>query len=259
MSNRYQQQLPERLKNIIIKYDETDYLARLTKRGKANEFNNKLQPGNVEYLGARTQFRAGAIAEVELYKALSKSDFLIAVKDKATSSQVVLVKAPDGRKTLPIFTSRSTFEKWNPNNKAISLRAKNIARLAVIEGVEILVVDPGQHEMQLVRRPAIWSLARQVKWQPAYDNPEVAELFANSVSGITTIRKVELAPAATVADLRAGKVGVVELRVTLAIRPGLGQEEIQSIVNYVQQVWATDKRLIQLVDSLELKVISASF
>ncbi|MFT4245471.1 MAG: SseB family protein [Micrococcaceae bacterium] len=259
MSNRYQQQLPKKLKKITIKYDETDYLTSLTTCGKANEFNDKIQLDNVEYLGARTEFRAGAIGEVELYDALNKSEFLVAVANKAVSSDLVTIKAPDGRKTLPIFTSGSAFNKWNVTNKALSVKTKNIARLAVIEGVEILVVDPGQHEMQLVRRPAIWSLAQQVKWQPAYDNSEVTELFENSISAIPTVRKVNLAPAATVADLRAGKVGVVELRVTLAIRPGLGQEEIQDIVNKLQQAWATDKRLIQLVDSLELKVVSANF
>ncbi|WP_104104608.1 SseB family protein [Arthrobacter sp. 08Y14] len=182
------------------------------------------------------------------------------VADKEADMALVTLTAPDGRKALPVFTSVPALQNWHPKARPVAVYAARAALSAVSEEAQLLVVDPGADITFVVRRPALWALARQRDWTPSYADQEVARAVSAAVDVEPSVTGVELVqgPATATRSARgtviAGGGAGPELRMVLHLAPGLDAQAVQGIAGLLQQRLAADPLFVERVDSLELKI-----
>ncbi|WP_084104192.1 SseB family protein [Demequina sp. NBRC 110056] len=171
-------------------------------------------------------------------------------KDEIASTGVVAVQMPDGRAALPVFTDVDAMKAWNDKARPIPAEGPRAALAAVAEGWSSLVINPGM-ETILVPRPAVWAIGQGEAWRPAVVDgtvvDEVREAVANAVTTDSALKAVE-------AVAGAG----AEISIVLSIAPGLTQPELDSVVERVQRELAHSDVVAQRVDTLELKLTTAS-
>ena len=184
--------------------------------------------------------------------------------DKQADMALVTLKAPDGRTALPVFTSAENLCAWHPEARPVAVYAARAALSAVAEHAELLVLDPGSAATFVVRRPAVWALAKQHGWIPSYRDQAVADAVAASATGIPALRRVELRPGGGVASAQAdgtqlpGGGAGPELRVVLYLEDGLSAAEVQSLVAGLNEDWARNEAFAERVDSIEIKLQRAA-
>lgn len=184
--------------------------------------------------------------------------------DKQADMALVTLKAPDGRTALPVFTSAENLTAWHPEARPVAVYAARAALSAVAEHAELLVLDPGSAATFVVRRPAVWALAKQHGWVPSYRDQAVADAVAASAAGIPALRRVELRPGGGVASAQAdgtqlpGGGAGPELRVVLYLEDGLSAAEVQSLVAGLNEDWARNEAFAERVDSIEIKLQRAA-
>lgn len=180
--------------------------------------------------------------------------------DKEADMALVTMKAPDGRSVLPVFTSTASLERWHPEARPVAVFAPRAALAAVSENAELMVVDPGAEVTFVVRRPALWALAQQREWTPAYADPDLARLVSEAVAEHAAIRRVELSPGPGVSSrtadgrvVRGGGAGP-ELRLTLVLESGLSQEDVRATTAAFQDRLQNLQEFVERVDSLEIRL-----
>ena len=184
--------------------------------------------------------------------------------DKQADMALVTLKAPDGRTALPVFTSAEALAAWHAAARPVAVYAARAALSAVAEGAELLVLDPGSATTFVVRRPAVWALARQHAWLPSYSDPAVAEAVGAAAAGVPALRRVEIHPGGGVASAQAGGRQLPgggagpELRVVLYLEDGLDPAAVQSIVAGLNDAWARNDTFAERVDSIEIKLQRAA-
>lgn len=180
--------------------------------------------------------------------------------DKQADMALVTLTAPDGRKALPVFTSVDALTSWHPQARPVAVYAARAALSAAAEDAQLLVIDPGASFTFVVRRPAVWSLAQQRPWLPAYEDPEVASAVSAAVDGEAAITAVTVqagpGTSARTADGQpvAGGGAGPELRIVLTLAPGLSAQQVQSLAASLQRRLSADAKFVERVDSLELKI-----
>lgn len=172
--------------------------------------------------------------------------------DKTQELAIVTVAGPDGRAVLPAFTSAEALTAWNPNARPVPVDARRLALAAVSDGNELVVLDPGGPFEYLIRRPAVWAIGRDVPWTPSYEDPEVIGAIQAGLGDDPRVRSIAIAPGDPM-----GRSHGPEVRVELALAPGLDAGIVQSIVGDVQARWAADPVIAERVDSLGLALRSA--
>lgn len=184
--------------------------------------------------------------------------------DKQADMALVTLKAPDGRLAMPVFTSSSALSAWHAEARPVAVYAARAALSAVSEGAELLVVDPGSEVTFVVRRPAVWSLAQQQPWLPAYRDPELAAMLEATAAAWPAVRRLEVLPgqgvAAATASGRpmAGGGSGPELRVVLYLGDGLDAGAVQSLVAALHNEWSRNVLFGERVDSVEVKLRRAA-
>jgi hypothetical protein len=184
--------------------------------------------------------------------------------DKQADMALVTLKAPDGRTAMPVFTSAAALSAWHPQARPVAVYAARAALSAVAEGAELLVLDPGSEYTFVVRRPAVWALARQQDWLPSYADPELARAMAQATAGYPSVRRVELEAGGGVASATAGGAIVPgggpgpELRVVLYLADGLDAAGVQAIVAGLNAEWSRNAVFAERVDSIEVKLQRAA-
>ncbi|MFF1385900.1 SseB family protein [Arthrobacter sp. NPDC058288] len=184
--------------------------------------------------------------------------------DKQADMALVTLKAPDGRTAMPVFTSAAALAAWHPQARPVAVYAARAALSAVSEGAELLVLDPGSEYTFVVRRPAVWALARQQDWLPSYADPAVADAMAEATAGYRPVRRVELEAGGGVASATAGGAVVPgggpgpELRVVLYLADGLDAAGVQAVVAGLNAEWSRNSVFAERVDSIEVKLQRAA-
>ncbi len=184
--------------------------------------------------------------------------------DKQADMALVTLKAPDGRTALPVFSSAADLAAWHSEARPVAVYAARAALSAVAENAELLVLDPGSASPFVVRRPAVWALARQHPWTPSYSDPAVAEAVGTAAAGVGAVRRVEIRPGAGVASVQAdgtrlsGGGAGPELRVVLYLEDGLDAAAVQSLVAGLNDGWARNGTFAERVDSIEIKLQRAA-
>ena len=184
--------------------------------------------------------------------------------DKQADMALVTLKAPDGRTALPVFTSVDALAAWHSEARPVAVYAARAALSAVAEGAELLVLDPGSAATFVVRRPAVWALARQHDWTPSYSDPAVAQAVEAAAARVPALRRVEIHPGGGVASGQAGGNQLPgggagpELRLVLYLEDGLDAATVQSIVAGLNDAWARNETFAERVDSIEFKLQRAA-
>jgi len=215
-------------------------------------------------LAALEAFRDGAgdeVAVVEAYRSARLLIPLLAEKgeegvapsglrvDKTQELSIVTVAAPDGRPVLPVFTSVATLVAWDAAARPVPAEGVRTALAAVDDDTDLIVIDPASPTEFVLRRPAVWAIARSERWEPAFRSPEVAAGLHASVGGELAVIDVRLEPGDPAARLRGPEVVV-----HLDLAAGLGQAELDAILARLARRWAADDRVAVLVDSLAVKL-----
>jgi hypothetical protein len=169
--------------------------------------------------------------------------------DKTQELSLVTVSGPDGRRVLPAFTSVEALARWNPKARPIPVAARRAALAAAAEGTEIIVLDPASPTEFVLRRPAVWAVAQDVPWRPAFDDPAVLGAFERSVAGEPAVAGVRLLAGDPDALLRGHEIVVV-----LGLLPGLDQAALGALVSRLQDTWAATPAIADRVDSLAVKL-----
>ncbi|MFJ6456727.1 SseB family protein [Paenarthrobacter sp. NPDC091669] len=184
--------------------------------------------------------------------------------DKQADMALVTLKAPDGRKAMPVFTSAAALETWHGEARPVAVYAARAALSAVSEGAQLLVLDPGSDFTFVVRRPAVWALAQQRDWTPSYLDDQLESALASTVSAFRTVRRLETQPGAGVASMTAdgrtvsGGGSGPELRVVLFLEDGLDAVAVQTLVTQLNEAWARMDSFAEGVDSIEVKLQRAA-
>ncbi len=182
--------------------------------------------------------------------------------DKESDMALVTLTAPDGRRALPVFTSTENLARWHPQARPVAVYAARAALSAVAEEAQLLVVDPGAGQTFVVRRPGLWALAKQERWQPSYADPQIAQVLAASMAavahpsllGITAEPGSGIASADSAGHVCTGGGAGPELRVELTLAGGLDRAELDALMEELQRLWTGDEYFAVAVDSLEVRL-----
>ncbi|MEO6827988.1 MAG: SseB family protein [Microbacteriaceae bacterium] len=173
--------------------------------------------------------------------------------DKTQELAIVTVAGPDGRDVLPVFSSVTALQTWNPRARPVPADGVRVALAAASERTDLVVLDPTSETEFVVRRPALWAMARAMRWAPSYADAAVARVFQESAAGERAVIALTLAPGDPMARL-AGP----ELLVRLELEPGLVQSELNALLDRLQACWAASTVIAQHVDSMAVKVLGSS-
>lgn len=185
------------------------------------------------------------------------------VADKEADMALVSLRAADGRSVLPLFTSTAALSAWHTGARPVATDIRRAAVAAVQDGTQLLVLDPGGALPFVVRRPALWALARGRQWTPSYRSPAVAEAVQRCASGLPGVVSAGTAAGTGVAaraadgtEVPGGGAGP-ELAVVLALRPGLGRGQLDDVVARFQARLSVEPALADDVDSMQLRLSAA--
>jgi SseB protein N-terminal domain len=218
-------------------------------------------------LEALKRFRSRELGEAEVVDEVRASRLLIPLVaelgasetsssghlvDKSQELSIVTVIGPDGRSVLPAFTSVAAMTQWNPSARPIPADGPRVALAAASEGTDLVVLDPTSETEFAIRRPALWALAQDGRWQPSYLDEEVLAEFMAAADGEDAIVAIQLAPGDPDARL-AGP----ELLVQLSLVPGLDDVALSGLLGRAQDRWSASELIATRVDSMMVKLASA--
>jgi hypothetical protein len=182
--------------------------------------------------------------EVALVRALERARVFVAVAampGAATEMALLTATTPGGRHALPVFTSPETLARFRADARPVPVPGPRAALSAVSEGCDLLDLDPAGPIGYVVRRPAVWAVAQGRPWLPSSVDPVVAD----EVSRLC-------------ADLglhgACGPGAAAELRVELALPPGLDEQGLAERVSAFEQAVSRSEIVAERVDSLEVGV-----
>ncbi|MEV8274108.1 SseB family protein [Microbacterium sp. NPDC077184] len=216
-------------------------------------------------LEALRRFHAGEGSPVEVIEAYRAARLLIPLVaekgdegigphglavDKTQELSIVTVAAPDGRRVLPVFSSVAAMQKWDASARPVPADGVRTALAAVQDGTDLIVLDPTSPTEFVVRRPAVWAIARGEEWEPSYASPEVFSGLQESVGGELAVLDLSVAPGDPAGTLRGP-----ELVVRLELIAGLDSAELDTVLKRLAARWAADDRIATLVDSLSVALV----
>lgn len=220
-----------------------------------------------ELAAALERFRAGDGGQADVVAAFAGARLLIPLVaelggddaelgphglpvDKSQELSIVTVAGPDGRKVLPVFGSVEAMARWNPLARPVPADGVRVALAAADDGTDLVVLDPGSPTEFVLRRPAVWAVARSLPWEPPFESDEVRAAFERSIGSELAVLGVELSPG----DPHARMAGP-ELVVRLTLVSGLTRAELDATTARLARRWAEDDRIATAVDSLAVRLV----
>ncbi|TQJ32461.1 SseB family protein [Microbacterium sp. SLBN-146] len=215
-------------------------------------------------LAALDAFRSGSgdqVAIVDAYRSARLLIPLVAERgdegvgvhgqlvDKTQELSIVTVAAPDGRRVLPVFTSVEAMGRWDAAARPVPADGVRTALAAVDDDTDLIVIDPTSETEFVLRRPAVWAIARSEPWEPSFSSPEVFAGLSASIGGELAVLDLEVAPGDPTGRLRGP-----ELLVRLQLVDGLDKAALDAVLSRLATRWASDDRIAVLVDSLTVKL-----
>ena len=97
------------------------------------------------------------------------------VSDKEADMALVSIQSPDGRRALPVFTCVDYLTQWHAQARPVAASMRKTSLSAVEDNNQLIVVNPGQDPTFVVRRPAIWAIAKEQPWVPSYNHEAVSQ------------------------------------------------------------------------------------
>lgn len=175
------------------------------------------------------------------------------VVDKTQELAIVTVAGPQGQKVLPVFTSVESMQTWNPQSRPVPVEARKAALAAVADGALWMVVDPVSKTEIVLKRPEVEAIAKDQQWIPAYADEELQRIFQASISEVEHVEAVRL----LVGDAELQGLNE-DLIIQLSLTPGLGKEEVGSLLEQLSLLWSQQDAIAAKVDSMKIQLVSAS-
>jgi hypothetical protein len=172
--------------------------------------------------------------------------------DKSAELSIITVAGPDGRTVMPVFTSVAAMGRWDPAARPVPADAVRVALAAASDETDLVVLDPASETEFVLRRPAVWAVARSLPWTPSPEDPEVAAALEASVAEEPAVVALSTSPG----DPRARLEGP-ELMIRLALVDGLDRAALDALIARLQGEWARSAVLADRVDSMGLRITSA--
>ncbi|WP_395243427.1 SseB family protein [Agromyces sp. MMS24-K17] len=221
-------------------------------------------------IAALRRFRDGDGGPVDVVQAFATSRLLIPLLaqlgdggtevgehglaiEKSQELSIVTVAGPGGRAVLPVFSSVDAMRTWNPVARPVPADGVRVALAAADDGTDLVVLDPGSATEFGLRRPAVWAVAQGLAWRPAAESGEIRSAFERSVATELSVLGVALVDGDPEARLRGP-----ELIVELELMSGLERAELDAVLARLAQRWAADDAIATGVDSLKVRLRSAS-
>lgn len=167
--------------------------------------------------------------------------------EKQTDMAVVTLEAPSGERALPAFTDLAAMAAWDPDARPSPVSADLAAQAAIAERCDVMVLDVATRSLVL-RSSMVWALAQRLSWQPPHLDDHVRQAVSKAIRDETDIAEVRC---------EAGEAPG-ELRVVLAVLPGLTQPELQALARRVGEQIATDGETRARIDGLTFSIVSAT-
>lgn len=233
---------------------------------------------NAAVVEALTDLRAGRVDETAVHKALANARVFVAVvaqlgeeamtehgfaSDKEADMALIKIKAPDGRMALPVFTTVERLQAWHPEARPVAVFAPRAALSAVSEEAQLLVLDPGSDYTFVLRRPGMWTLAKQIDWTPSYQDETLAKLISQATEGHGELEQIRLGPGRGVGSRDAqnnpvpGGGAGPELQLQFVFAQGTSEATAREVTRQVHQKLAETPEFAEAVDSLEISLLSA--
>lgn len=169
--------------------------------------------------------------------------------DKTQELSIVTVAAPDGRRVLPVFTSVEAMRRWDAAARPVPADGVRTALAAVDDDTDLIVIDPTSETEFVLRRPAVWAIARSEPWEPSFTSPEVFAGLSESIGGELAVLDLSVA-----AGDPTGRLRGPELIVRLQLVDGLDKAALDAVLARLAARWSRDDRIAVLVDSLTVKL-----
>ncbi|GAA1353522.1 SseB family protein [Falsarthrobacter nasiphocae] len=279
----------ERQKNRIAGGENVADTAGQPWAGRSFEHSRPLDPeddgrADPAFASVLARWSAGEAEETEVARALPGVRLFVAVRadhapdpgaqsshphddaaagDKAADMSICSLVAPDGRRALPVFTDSAFVAQWASDARPVPFDARRLALSCVQDGAALLVIDPGQDDGQFVlRRPAVWALAKGEEWTPAFDSADVSDALAACAAQFPEVAAIRPARGAGVDSTgprgtrRGGGAGP-ELQCQVFVHSGLTAEAVARLMERVSQEIARSSIVAEKADSLSLRVLNA--
>jgi hypothetical protein len=172
--------------------------------------------------------------------------------DKSAELSIITVAGPDGRTVMPVFTSVAAMGRWNPAARPVPADAVRVALAAASEETDLVVLDPLSETEFVLRRPAVWAVARSLPWTPSPEDPEVGAVLQASVVEEPAV----VALGTSAGDPRARLAGP-ELMIALELVDGLDRSALDALLARLQGEWSRSAVLAERVDSMGVRIVSA--
>ncbi|MDE2592151.1 MAG: SseB family protein [Actinomycetales bacterium] len=219
-------------------------------------------------ISAVRAFRAGEVSAAAVVDAFRQSRVLIPLLaelgeaevgehgqlvDKSADLSIVTVAGPDGQTVLPVFSSVSAMQAWNPKARPVPTEPMKAALAAAAENTHRIVIDPGSEETEFVlRRPAIEAVARGLTWASPEERADVHEIFTKAIAG-----EPEIFAFALMSGDPQSRLAGSELLALFRVRTGLSEEQLNATMNRVFERLTQDEVFAASVDSMAVKLVAA--
>ncbi len=157
-----------------------------------------------------------------------------------TDMAAVTLTAPDGQRALPVFSSLTSLSRWDAAARPVPVTSARAAQAAVQERCDVMVLDLGAARPVTLRPSMVRALATERDWRPAHTDPRVHTALHEAVAqepDVVSVRGEAGDPHGT-------------LRVVLALRPGLGPEQVQDLVTRVGERIPADSGVRSRIDAV---------
>ena len=166
--------------------------------------------------------------------------------DKSADMALVTITARDGRRILPTFSSTAALAEWDAAARPVPVEAARAAQAAVLEGCDVIAIDPAGPVDCLLPRPAAWAVAQGRDWLPPAEDPEVLAVVAAIAGAVPGLVAHRCEPD-----------GVAGVNVVLGLPLGLDADRVRQITGRTSQLLAADDLVAERAESLRLTVRTA--
>ncbi|GMA40011.1 SseB family protein [Mobilicoccus caccae] len=163
-----------------------------------------------------------------------------------TEMATVTLSATDGSsKAMPVFTGVDTLAAWDPTARPSPTHVPDVARSAIEDGCDTLLVDLGSPHAAALPLSHLWALAQERPWMPPHEDPVVRLAVAEAAQGLDGLLRAG-------AEDGTATHGPDVLRLVLVLRPGLDQARVEQIARTMGERLAGDPEVRIRIDDLAI-------
>ena len=232
---------------------------------EANPWANDDGSANPELLAVLERFQTGAATQTEVHQVLRESRLLVPLVadlgeagegahgqtvDKSADLSIVSVSSPDGQSALPVFSSVAAMSAWNSKARPVPIETARVALAAASEDNGRIILDPGSPTEFAIRKPAFRSLADGSEWTNPSSDLEVKAAFRATIDAEPAVENFAIQSG----DPTSRLLGP-EVLVYLKLKSGLGESELNGLLERLSAGWAASAVIAAKVDSLGIKLV----